>query len=138
MSELDVEAVHGAIADIIRDAHGDEYTVTPFPARSSLPSIEVWPNTPWITHNPTQSPQGNPGDLRVVIRVAAYLGDDETAFKWMTRALSPASDSCIVALLDANPTLRGTASSIEYGDVDWDFDVETGIQSGTIAVEVYG
>ena len=131
---LDLEAVHRAAADIIRDGLGDVFTVSPCPDTQPAPVIEVWPGDEWVTYQATQHPEAN-ATLR--IRIEAHMGDNETGFMAMTRALSPSSNVSIWALLEDDTTLRGTVAALETHGARWEPDPETKTQIAWVDVEVY-
>lgn len=130
---LDLDAVHRAVADILRVGLGDAFNVSHCPSNMPVPVIEVWPGEDrWVQNQVTQDIEA---DVSLRVRVAAYMGDLDSGFNVMMRACSPASPTSVWALLQANPTLKGTVSSHDAATSRWEVDQETGYQVAWIPIE---
>lgn len=122
MSDLDLEAVHTALADQIRAGIADagRFTIKSHPAASDRPVIEVWPDGDYIDPYGRSGPDDT-SDVLLLVRV--FLSGANPESEWMTvyRLLSHGTghDSSIFNAVNADPTLGGVVHDTAIAAHRW-------------------
>lgn len=119
MSGLDLEVIHEALADQIRNGIADAggFTVKAFPSTSPAPVIEVWPSTgEYVTYFTTSGADGV-ADVALTIRVILAAANAETHWKKAARLLSAGTGhtSSIPGAVMADRTLGGAVADAYVG-----------------------
>lgn len=117
---LDLEAIHRALADQIRDYIADDWNVQPFAGSGApLPLIEVQPGTPYVDYFP---PEATFCEATINLRIWVFLpvpdgaSNPETVFQRMARALSSGDGhgtSIADAVMAGDKTLGGLAIDMQ-------------------------
>lgn len=122
MSGLDLLVVHEALADQIRGGIEDagKFTVVAFPSASPRPSIEVWPDTDYVSYFETSGSEGV-ADVQLVIRLFLSGANPESEWRTACRLLSAGSGhgSSIVDAVMADTTLGGAVAHTFIGGSRW-------------------
>ena len=122
MSGLDLQAVHEALADQIRNniADAGNFTIKAYPSTADRPVVEVWPDANYVTYWGTYGAAGI-SEIRLVVRLLLSGANPETEWKTVARLLNAgtAHPSSILDAVHADVTLGSVVENAFIGDATW-------------------
>lgn len=122
MSGLDLKAIHEALAAKIEAGIDNvgEFTVEAFPSTAARPTIQVWPDSQYVSYNETSGSEGL-ADVNVLVRVFLAGANIETEWIEAAQLLSAGTGhgSSIIDAIMTDRSLGGVVADAFAGTSRW-------------------